>query len=73
MSDLTGALAYKVVRGSEIFPLMSAWGHSRRFCGVRAMSAIPPIAANGRGTRRRSYVLHGWIDLSEPAGSDVFS
>jgi hypothetical protein len=26
MSDLTGALAHKLVRGSQIFPLMSAWG-----------------------------------------------
>ena len=26
---------------------MSGLGHSHRFCGVRVMSAIPPIAANG--------------------------
>src|ERR1700690_799426 len=48
MSDLTGALAYKLVRGSEIFPLMSAWGQTRKSALVTAMSAFPPIATKLR-------------------------
>jgi hypothetical protein len=39
MSGLTGALAYKqLVRGSEIFPLMSAWGQSLPKWARRATS-----------------------------------
>jgi hypothetical protein len=41
MSDLTGALAHKLVRGSEIFPLMSAWGQSRRFHAPPVASGYP--------------------------------
>jgi hypothetical protein len=41
-SDLTGALAYKLVRGSEIFPLMSAWGKRRNTLKEQMFSAVAP-------------------------------
>jgi hypothetical protein len=41
MSDLTGALAHKLVRGSEIFPLMSAWGQKRRTDRGSTTSGLP--------------------------------
>jgi hypothetical protein len=43
MSDLTGALAHKLVRGSEIFPLMSAWGQTETNWHVRVTSGFTPI------------------------------
>jgi hypothetical protein len=48
MSDLTGALAHKLVRGSEIFPLMSAWGHVWTAPGRRVFTLEAPPCVTGR-------------------------
>jgi hypothetical protein len=59
MSDLTGALAYKLVRDSEIFPLMSVWGQKPTSAFICAKSAHRPTADN------RNW--HGWLCSQRPA------
>jgi hypothetical protein len=46
MSDLTGALAHKLVRGSEIFPLMSAWGSKATFLSSASYFWSTPITGH---------------------------